>query len=300
MDVPDLAALDAFAEVARRRSFRAAANARGVSASTISLAVRNLERRMGVRLLNRTTRSVSLTDAGAKLLDRLAPALAEISGAVEAALDEADTPTGVLRINAPEPAINLVLGPLVVGFLRTHPKVSVEVIGESRLIDIVAEGFHAGVRWGESLAQDMIAVPLGGPQRYVLTAAPSLIAEYGVPQAPEDLLEAPSIRHRFPSGRTPEWEFERDGRIVRLDPPARLMSVNVTLQRQAALDSVGFWATFDGYVEEDLAAGRLVSLLEDWLPSFPGPFLYYPSRRHVPGPLRAFIDHVRASDGGAS
>ena len=293
MKTAELADLDAFAEVARRRSLRAAAVARGVSASTLSLAVRDLEARLGVRLLNRTTRSVAPTEAGAKLLERLAPALAEISEAVEAALDLAQQPTGTLRINAPEPAVDLVLAPLLAAFMQAHPQVRVDVVAESRLVDIVAEGFHAGVRWGESLAQDMIAVPLGPPQRYVLTAAPSLLEAHGVPAEPRDLLGAPCIRHRFPSGMTPPWEFEKDGRTLQLDPPARLTTLNRALQRRAALDGLGFWSTFDGYAADDIASGRLVTVLDDWLPSFPGPFLYYPSRRHAPAPLRAFVDWLR-------
>ena len=293
MKSADLTGLDAFAEVARRRSFRAAAAARGVSASTLSLAVRDLEARLGVRLLNRTTRSVAPTEAGTRLLERLDPALSEIAEAVEAALDQADTPAGLLRINAPVPAIDLVLAPLVVGFMQAFPQVRVEVEPDSRLVDIVAEGFHAGVRWGESLAQDMIAVPLGGAQRYVLTAAPALLKAHGTPRHPKDLLLAPCIRHRFPSGAMPAWEFERHGRTLKIDPPARLVALTLSLQRQAALEGLGFWATFDGYAAEDLAAGRLVSVLDEWLPSFPGPFLYYPSRRHVPAALRAFIDFAR-------
>ena len=297
MKTADLSGLGAFAEVARRRSFRAAAAARGVSASTLSLAVRNLEASLGVRLLNRTTRSVAPTEAGARLLERLDPALAEIAEAVEAALEGADAPGGTLRINAPQPAIDLVLAPLVAGFLQAHPRMQAEVVAETALIDIVAEGFHAGVRWGESLAQDMVAVPLGGPQRYVVVAAPALLAAFGAPETPQDLLTAPCIRHRFPSGLTPPWEFERDGRTLRLDPPARLLALNQTLQREAAVAGVGFWATFEAYAAEDIAAGRLRPVLQDWLPSFPGPFLYYPSRRHVPAPLRAFVDYVRANRG---
>jgi len=290
----DLDDLDVFAAVARHRSFRGAALARGVSASTISQAVRDLEARLGIRLLNRSTRSVAPTEAGARLLERLAPAIADIRSAVDQVHDQAGVPAGTLRINAPEPAIELVLAPLVGPFLKAFPRIRLEVIAQTALIDIVAEGYAAGVRWGEHLAQDMIAVPLGGRQRYVLVAAPSLIASHGRPAHPRDLLAAPCIRQRFPSGVMHAWEFERDGELLRLDPSGPLVSTSIALQRRAAIDGAGFWSTFEDYVAADIEAGRLVSVLEEWLPSFPGPFLYYPGNRNVPPALRAFIDFMRA------
>lgn len=293
----NLADLDAFAAVARERSFRRAARLRGVSASTLSQAVRDLEAQLGLRLLNRTTRSVSPTEAGQRLLTRLGPALSEIASAVESVHESAGAVAGLLRINAPEPAVELVLAPLVARFLELHPRVRLEVVGQSSRIDIVAEGFDAGVRWDEHLDQDMIAVPFGGQQRFVLVAAPELIAVHGRPQRPQDLDGLPAIRQRFASGVMFPWEFEKDGQVVRMDPAPRLVSTQVALQRRAALDGVGFWAAFEGYVREDIEAGRLVSLLEDWLPAFPGPSLYYPSRRHVPAPLRAFIDFIQAERG---
>jgi DNA-binding transcriptional LysR family regulator len=293
----NLADLDAFAAVARERSFRRAATLRGVSASTLSQAVRDLEAALDLRLLNRTTRSVSPTQAGLRLLERLAPALGEINSAVESVHESAGTAAGLLRINAPEPAVELVLAPLVARFLEQHPRVRLEIVGESSRIDIVAEGFDAGVRWDEHLDQDMIAVPFGGEQRFVLVASPELIAAHGRPQTPQELVGLPAIRQRFASGVMFPWEFEKDGQVVRMDPSPRLVSTQVALQRRAALDGVGFWAAFEGYVRADIDQGRLVSLLEDWLPSFPGPSLYYPSRRHVPPPLRAFIDFIQAERG---
>jgi DNA-binding transcriptional LysR family regulator len=198
-----------------------------------------------------------------------------------------------VRINAPEPAVELVLTPMVAPFLAAHPEIELEIISETGFVDIVAAGFDAGVRWGESLAQDMVAVPISGPQRYVLVGAPKLIAEVGAPQRPEDLLGKPCIRLRFPSGLTPPWEFERDGREVKIEPQGRLTAGNVRLQLEAAIAGLGFYTTFEGYAAQAVADGRLVSLLEDWLPPFPGPFLYFPSRRHVPPALRAFVDFVR-------
>lgn len=286
--------LDAFAAVAEHRSFRQAAARRGVSASSLSQSVRTLEAGLGIRLLNRTTRSVAPTEAGAALLTQLSPALQGIRAAVDRVGDQAGAPAGTLRINAPQPAIELVLAPLVAGFLAAYPRVRLEIIAEAAFVDIVREGFDAGIRWGEHLAQDVIAVPIGAPQRFLIVAAPSLLAAGSRPAHPRDLIGAPCIRQVFPNGIMPAWEFEKDGATLRIDPEACLVSTNISLQRQAALDGVGFWATFDGYVSGDIAAGRLFSVLEDWCPSFPGPFLYYPGNRHVPPALRAFIDFVRS------
>jgi DNA-binding transcriptional LysR family regulator len=175
-----------------------------------------------------------------------------------------------------------------------YPEVELEIVGQTAFVDIVAEGFDAGVRWGESLAQDMVAVSISGPQRYVLVGSPELIARVGAPERPEDLLTRPCLRLRYPSGLRPPMEFERDGRAVNIEPPGMLTATNVHLKLRAAIDGVGFCLTFEGYAAEAIADGRLVSLLEDWLPPFPGPFLYYPSRRHAPAALRAFIDFARA------
>ena len=271
---------------------------RGVSASTLSQSVRTLEAQLGVRLLNRTTRSVAPTEAGARLLESIDPALGDIRAAVDRVQENVGVPAGSLRINAPPPAIDLVLASMVGPFLEAFPRVRLEMVAEASLVDIVEKGFDAGVRWGEHLAQDAIAVPLGPPQRYVMVASPSLVARHGVPEHPRDLLRLPSIRLRYPSGVMPPWEFERDGETIRIDPPqAQLTTSNIALMRRAALDGIGFLPIFDGYVAEDLMAGRLVSVLDDCLPPFPGPFLYYPGNRHVPPALRAFIDFVRAWKG---
>jgi DNA-binding transcriptional LysR family regulator len=289
-----LDALDAFADIARHGNFRRAATARGVSASTLSDGLRDLEAALGVRLLHRTTRSVALTEAGAALLDRLQPALGEITAALDEARSAQTRPAGTLRINAPTPAIELVLAPLVADFLGLHPAVRLEMVAETGLIDIVAKGFDAGVRWGEHLAQDMIAVPLGPPQRYVVAAAPELVDRLGAPREPADLLHLPCLQVRFDSGAEPPWEFERGGKVVRISPPARLVSTNLAFLIRAALDGVGYVATFDGHVDRHLKSGRLVSVLDDWCEPFPGPFLYYPSRRQPPSALAAFVEFLKA------
>jgi DNA-binding transcriptional LysR family regulator len=294
MDRIDLGALDHFAAVARHGNFRRAAVERGVSASTLSQALRGLETALGVRLLNRTTRSVALTEAGATLLASLRPALSQIASAVDEARLAQDAPSGPLRINAPEPAIELVLAPMVADFMAAYPAVRLEVIAETSLVDIVARGFDAGVRWSESLAQDMVAVPLGPPQRYVVVAAPQVVARWGAPAHPRELLERPCLRIRFPSGAEPPWEFERGGKTLRLPVTGPAVTNSGALLRQAALDGAGFMQTIDGYVASHLAAGRLVEVLAGWSEPFPGPLLYYPSRRHPPPALSAFVAFVQA------
>ncbi|WP_431856280.1 LysR family transcriptional regulator [Azospirillum sp.] len=291
---PDLSDLDAFAAVARHRNFRRAAVERGVSASTLSDAVRALEERLGVRLLNRTTRSVTPTEAGQRLLDRLGPALDEVGEALDAVNGFRDTPTGTLRLNVPSAAAHLVLAPLVAPFLATHPGLRLEIVEDNSFVDVFAAGFDAGVRYDEALAKDMIAVPLGPPQRFAVAASPALLAHVGVPGTPHDLLERPCIRHRFLSGALPPWEFARDGETVKLSPEGPLIVTSADMAVRAAEDGVGFVHSFEGFLRPSLDSGRLVEVLEDWSDRFPGPSLYYPSRRHVPAPLRAFVEFVRA------
>lgn len=293
MDRIDLGALDHFAAIARHGSFRRAAVERGVSASTLSQAVRGLEAQLGVRLLNRTTRSVAVTDAGAALLAALQPALGQISAAVDGVRSAQAAPSGPLRINAPEPAVELVLAPLVADFLAAYPAVRLEIIAETALVDIVAKGFDAGVRWEERVAQDMVAVPLGPPQRYVVVATPQAVARYGEPKHPRDMLERPCLRIRFPSGAEPPWEFERRGETVRAPVTGPITANSGALLMRAALDGAGFLQTFDGAAAAHLASGRLVEVLRDWSEPFPGPLLYYPSRRHPPSALRAFVAFVQ-------
>ncbi|HEV7386087.1 MAG TPA: LysR family transcriptional regulator [Phenylobacterium sp.] len=293
MERIDLSALDSFAAIARHGNFRRAAVERGVSPSTLSQNLRDLESRLGVRLLNRTTRSVALTEAGAALLKSLQPALGQIAAAVDEARSAQAAPSGPLRINAPEPAVELVIAPMAAEFLAAYPAVRLEVVAETALVDIVAKGFDAGVRWEESLAQDMIAVPLGPPQRFVVVGTPELIARYGAPAHPSELLERPCLRVRFPSGAEPDWHFERGGETLKVTVQGPLTSTSPALLLRAALDGAGFYATFDGVAAPYLASGQLVSVLDDWAESFPGPLLYYPSRRQPPSALRAFVDFVQ-------
>jgi DNA-binding transcriptional LysR family regulator len=290
----DLADLDAFTAVARARSFRGAAALRGVSASALSEAVRRLEGRFGVRLLNRTTRSVTPTEAGARLLERLSPALADVAAAVDAVNSYRDSPTGTLRLNVPGVVARLILPPLVSAFLKVHPGVVLEVVAEDSFIDVLAAGFDAGVRYGERLEQDMIAVPIGPRmQRFATAAAPSYLAAHGRPLHPHDLLSRACIRHRFTSGIALPWEFERNGETVRVVPSGPLVANTTDLEFAAAVAGLGIVTSFEEWLAPFFAAGTLVPVLDDWWQSFPGPFLYYASRRHMPAPLRAFVDFVR-------
>jgi DNA-binding transcriptional LysR family regulator len=292
----DLTDLDAFTAVARHRSFRGAATVRGISASTLSEAVRRLETRLAVRLLNRTTRSVTPTEAGTRLLERLVPALSEVSAAIDAVNGFRDSPTGTLRLNVPTAVSRLILPPIVEGFLAAHPGVTVEIITEDSFIDVLAAGFDAGIRYEERLEQDMIAVPIGPRlQRFAAAAAPAYLATHGRPQHPKDLLDHACIRHRFLSGVTlSSWEFERNGEVVRINPTGPLIATAADLEISAAIAGLGVIKCFEGYLAPALASGALVPVLEDWWQSFSGPFLYYAGRRHLPAPLRAFVDFVKA------
>jgi DNA-binding transcriptional LysR family regulator len=294
----DLTDLDAFSAVARHRSFRGAATVRGTSASTLSEAVRRLETRLGVRLLNRTTRSVTPTEAGARLLERLVPALGEVTAAVDAVNGFRDSPTGTLRLNVPTVIARLILPPIVAGFLEAHPGVTVEVVAEDSFIDVLAAGFDAGIRYEERLEQDMIAVPIGPRvQRFVAAAAPAYLAARGRPRHPKDLLDHACIRHRFSSGITlSSWEFERDGEVVRINPTGPLISTTMDLEISAAVAGLGVIKCFEEYLAPALMSGALVPVLEDWCQSFSGPFLYYAGRRHLPAPLRAFVDFIKANN----
>jgi DNA-binding transcriptional LysR family regulator len=289
----DLRDLDAFVAVARTRNFRRAATESHVSVSSLSQRLRDMEERLGVRLMNRTTRSVALTEAGEILLARVAPALSSVNRALDDVRGLRGVPSGRLRINAPPPAIDLVLAPMVGPFLSAFPQIELEIVAESSFVDIVDAGFDAGVRYGEHLAQDMVAVQLGEPQRYAVVASPAYLARHGRPKLPQDLLTHNCIRTKFGSGAMLDWEFEKAGRLVRVSPPAKLIATHAALAIQAARDGAGFWMTFDGHVREAVKSGALVSVLDDWCAPFPGPFLYYPSRRQPPPAVAAFVAFVR-------
>ncbi|MGQ9370619.1 LysR family transcriptional regulator [Azospirillum sp. A39] len=286
--------LNALLAVAAHRSFRAAAADLGVSPSSLSHAVAGVESRLGVRLFNRTTRSVSTTQAGESFLARIRPALREIADAVETVNRFRDTPAGLLRLNTSEGGAERVL-PVVLDFLAGHPDMRVDLVSEGRLIDIVAAGFDAGLRLAEAVPQDMVAVPLGSEEEFAVVGAPGYFEGRARPRAPADLLGHECIRARLPSGVVQRWEFERFGEEIRLDPAGRLTLGSHALALRAARAGAGLAYVSRRAAEEDLAAGRLVRVLAEWTPPFAGLCLYYPRQRLPSAGLRAFIDHVRAA-----
>jgi DNA-binding transcriptional LysR family regulator len=293
----DLNDLSAFVAVARAGGFRDAARLAGVSPSRLSEAVRRLEARLGVRLLNRTTRSIAPTEAGRRLLERLGPALGEVEAAVDVVNAFRDRPAGTLRLNVPATVARLVLPPIVTPFLKAYPDIRLEVVVEDSYVDVLAAGCDAGIRYEERLEQDMIAVPIGPRvQRFATAASPAYLAVRGRPEHPRDLLGHACLRGQFASGTMPIWEFERDGEIVRVDPTGPLvvrLGAAVDLAVGAAVDGLGVIHLFEEWLQPHLATGALEPVLEPWWQSFSGPFLYYPGRRHLPAPLRAFVDFVR-------
>jgi DNA-binding transcriptional LysR family regulator len=285
--------LEAVLAVARHGSFRAAATAMGMSRSALSATVAGLEARLGVRLFNRTTRSVAPTEAGEQFVARIAPALADIRGAMEATNELRNTPAGTLRLNTSVGAAQMIFAPVVLEYLRRYPDMKLDIVTERRLIDIVAEGFDAGIRLAEAVPRDMVAVPMGGEQRMVVVASPHYLQAHPAPRVPDDLMAHRCVRWRFSSGTIYRWEFARHGEAMTLDVPGPLTLDEPLLMLEAARAGAGIAYMGMFHVAADLASGRLVPLLEEWSPSYPGICLYYPSRRNVPAGLRAFIDLVR-------
>ncbi|WLH03582.1 LysR family transcriptional regulator [Pseudomonas beijingensis] len=293
---PDLSELDAFAAVARHRSFRKAADERGVSASALSHAMRALEARLGVRLLNRTTRSVTPTEAGHQLLATLAPTLQQVADALTQLTSLQDVPAGKLRLNVARPAARAVFAKVLGPFVARYPRIQLDLVTDDGLTDIVSGGFDAGVRFGESLAGDMIAVPVGPPQSFVTVAAPTYLAAKGIAQVPRDLLDHACIARRFPSGKLYAWEYQAEGQPIRLSVTGPLMLEDDALMIQAAKDGAGIAYVYEELARDDLRSGYLTELLAQWKAPPSRFFLYYPSRRHVPPALKALIEFIRADD----
>jgi DNA-binding transcriptional LysR family regulator len=293
----DLADLNAFVAVARAKGFRDGARLSDTSASGLSEAVRRLEAQLGVRLLNRTTRSVVPTEAGQRLLDRLTPALTEVEAALDVVNHFRDRPAGTLRLNVPVVAVRLVLPAIVPPFLAAYPDIKLEVIGEDSFVDVIAAGCDAGIRFDERLEQDMIAVPIGPRvQRFAAAASPAYLDRCGRPTHPRDLLGHACLRGRFSSGVTPPWEFERAGKVVQVEPTGPLL-VGIggasDLAVDAAVAGTGIIYIFEDWLRPYFKSGALEPVLEPWWLRFPGMFLYYPGRRLVPAPLRAFVDFIK-------
>lgn len=298
MSSPDLQDLSAFVAVVQAGGFREAARASGGSASALSAAVRRLEGRLGVRLLNRTTRSVAPTEAGLQLAERLAPSLGEIGEALDLVNAFRDRPRGTLKLNVPGSVVRLVLPAIVPAFLKAYPEIRVELVVDEGFVDVLAAGCDAGIRYEERLEQDMIAVPIGPRvQRFAAAASAAYLEARGRPGHPRDLLAHACLRSRFPSGAIAAWEFERDGETVIVDPKGPLIvsaGIGTDFAIEAARAGLGVIALFEEWLRPDFESGALEPVLEPWWPSFSGPFLYFPGRRHLPAALRAFVDFVRA------
>ena len=293
----DLADLSAFVAVVRKGGFREGARVSGVSASSLSQAVRRLEAKLGVRLLNRTTRSVAPTEAGARLFERLVPALDDVETAIDVVNAFRDRPAGTLRLNVPGSVARIVLPAIITPFLKAFPDIRLEVMVEDGFVDVLAAGCDAGVRYDDRLEQDMIAVPIGPRvQRFATAASPDYLAARGRPAHPSDLLEHACLRGRFAGGAAPPWEFERDGEVLKVDPVGPLtvrLGSAADLKVDAAVAGLGIVHLFEEWLRPHLDSGALEPVLEPWWQSFSGPFLYYPGRRHLPAPLRAFVDFIK-------
>jgi DNA-binding transcriptional LysR family regulator len=289
----DYAELRSFAAIVEHGSFARAAAQLHVSPSALSQTLRGLETRLGVRLLNRTTRSVAPTEAGSRLLERLQPALADLDAAVADVTALRDRPSGTLRINSTRIAALHHLGPMIGPFLQAYPDITLDLVVEDRLVDIVGTRFDAGVRLGEKVEKDMVAVRLGGDLRMMVVGSPDYVEAHGRPKTPRDLRAHRCINFRWPTdGSFYRWEFERGNEEIEALVSGPLIVNDPELALAGALDGVGLAYLFEHTVGPHLAAGRLVHVLKEWSPPFPGFYLYYPGRRQMPPPLRAFIDFV--------
>jgi DNA-binding transcriptional LysR family regulator len=295
MDRSRLSQLAVLSTVAIHGNFRAAARELGIAPSAVSHAVSALEQRLGVRLLHRTTRRVAVTEAGTRLLERLQPALSEIDAAVGAAIESGNRPAGVLRITAPRTAVYLVLARRLAAFAKAYPDIVLDLVTEDRFTDVVVGGFDAGVRLGESLQPDMIAVRIGPDMRGALVGSPAYFAEHARPRHPADLTAHRCIRMRFSSGVLYHWEFEKDGKALELEVDGPLIFGEDTSIVEAALSGAGLAFVFEDYVRNAIEDGRLERVLEDWCPRFDGFFVYYPSGRQMRPALRAFVDFFRVT-----
>jgi DNA-binding transcriptional LysR family regulator len=293
MRATELSELSAFDAVARHKSFRRAGEERGVTASAISHAVSNLEKRVGIRLLNRTTRSVSLTDAGTRLLAQLSPAFGEIGSAVDALNQFRNTPFGKVRINAPNSIAPFVLGPVIGPLLKLNPNLQLEVVATDRLVDIVDEGFDAGIRLGESLRQGMTAVKIKPRLRLTVVGSPSYFKERAIPKTPADLKEHVCIRNIYPNGTPYAWEFTRAGKIISFEPNGPLSSDDHELMIATARAGVALAYVWEERARPFIASGDLIECLASWCAPEDWLYLYYPTRKYISAGLRAVIDALR-------
>jgi DNA-binding transcriptional LysR family regulator len=285
--------LTAIIAIAKRGSFRAAARDLQMSATALSNAVAKLEASLGVRLFNRTTRSVSLTDAGRQFVGQVGPALQDIAHAMETARSQQAVPAGTIRINAFPTAARAIMAPLIVEFVRRYPQVHVDIVTEGRLVDIVADGFDLGVRESALIPSDMIALSLRRPQRFAVVAAPGYFDAHTAPQVPEDLLQHSCIRVRLPDGSLYRWQFQQGDALAQVDVRGPVTVDEASIARMAVIEGLGLGFLMEQDVHDDLKSGRLIRVLEDWTPPFGGLCLYYPGRRNPSAAFRAFLDLAR-------
>lgn len=290
---PDWADVRMFVRVADAGGFRAAAARSGISASSLSDAVQRLEQAAGIRLFTRTTRNVVPTEAGQRLLDRVRPAFADIASAFDG-LAHGDEAAGTLKLDVPGIVARYILPPIAAAFLLAHSRMRLEISVTDGLADVMAAGCVAGVRYEEQLAADMMTVPIGPKrQRYVGVASPDYLDKHGRPMHPRDLTEHTLIAHMFASGRVPDWEFERDGEKLRIQPQGRLVTGSSDIQVAAAVSGLGVLFTFHEFVCDHIERGDLLVVLEDWPQEFSGPYLYFPRAHRRDAPLVAFVNFLR-------
>ncbi|MGK9334637.1 LysR substrate-binding domain-containing protein [Sinorhizobium meliloti] len=293
MEQASLKELEAAIAIARRGTFRAASIDLGISTTALSHTIGRLESALGVRLFNRTTRSVSLTDAGRLFIQHVAPSLQDLHAALETVREQRETPSGTIRINAAPFAARAIISPLVLEFLRRYPDMNVDIVTEGRMIDIVRDGFDLGIRVAGLVPSDMIAVSLGRPQRHAVVGSPAYFERHCVPVVPPDLLTHKCIRVRLPDGSTYRWRFEKDGEQVQIDVEGQISLDEASLTRAAVLAGTGIGYLFEQDILPEIKTGRVIRVLEDWTPPYPGLCLYYPGRRNLSAGVRAFLELAR-------
>lgn len=289
----NLIELDAVMAVARRKSFRAAAVELQISTTALSNLIAKFEKQLGVRLFNRTTRSVSLTDAGRNFVEEIGPALVEIHSAMDSAMSQQEVPSGTIRINAFPTAAREILEPVILEYLRRYPQVHIDLVTEGRLLDVVADGFDLGVRSADFVPSDMIAVPIGKARSYVVVASPAYLEMRGKPRVPLDLLNHACIRIRLPNGGIYKWHFEKDGQPIQIDVKGPITLDEASLSRTAALRGIGLGLFMESDVREEIEAGRLIKVLDDWMKPVAPLCLYYPGRKNPSAAFKAFINLAR-------
>ncbi len=284
---------DAVLAIDRRGSFRAAALELGLSATALSNLIAKLERRVGVRLFNRTTRSVSLTDAGQTFVEQIRPAVRTLHDAMSLARSQLETPSGTIRINAFAAGAREVLHPLLLRFLRRYPQVHIDLVTEGRIVDIVEAGFDLGLRSADLVPSDMIAIPVGRPRSFAVVGSPTYFEINGEPRVPPDLMRHACLRIRLPNGALHRWQFQKDGEPLQVDVNGPITLDEASLARIAVLDHVGLGYFTASDVHDDIETGRLIRVLQDWTPPLARLSLYYPSRRNPSAAFKALIDMAR-------